>query len=119
MIFTFSSRCRYIANHVVNPNTSTLLDSLWNAGLSSHSSSFPKEVILFYVVYHIQRILFFIKNLSVSFFVNLLHINTIITSTVLCLFVSCRRSFLFVGSDKSGSESNRVHTERLWKVDLA
>lgn len=39
-----SSSFRYIANHVVNPDTPTLLDSLWNAGLSRHSSSFPKEV---------------------------------------------------------------------------
>lgn len=29
-----------------------------------------------------------------------------------------RWSLLPVGSDKSGSESNRMHTERLWKADL-
>ena len=78
-----SSSCRYIANHVVNPDTPTLLDCLWNAGLSRHSSSFPKEVSALCFFYHTQRILFFMKNVSVGFFVNLLRINTIITGALL------------------------------------
>ena len=54
-----SSSCRYIANHVVNPDTPTLLDCLWNSGLSRHSSSFPKEVFVFCCVSYSAHPLFY------------------------------------------------------------